>query len=473
MSTIIKITPPNQPQEIIINYESCNTDKSITDRAGSFSIAIPILSNTDTTKYVVGTDVLIEQDGHIFRGWVIKPPKKIVNGMITLIGLEGADYTAKTQKIIVTESYTNIAIDQIIVDLFTKYVPWATINNVQACSRQLTIKLPDLYSWDAMEQICGLCGFDWFIDENLDVNFFQTANSVNSNVISETANNYKAGTANFTPDASKLVNRLWVKGSKSLSLPYPQEITVINGTTPIPLFYKPRVSDDETITITIDGVNKTLGIQNIHDPGTHDFLINANEKLLIPDLCVSGTGTIVYRYEYPIKLFLEDESSINKYGAFEDTITVDTDDKSLAREIGLRYIEKNSNPIMVGSVEPFNGVYSPGELIKVEIPSLDIDEYLVIKSVSYESIKGIGQVNRRLTLENAQRDLSNILKDMSKRLSKVETALFGTNDESSVEKYKVMSDSIVYPKLTDENIHYILHNYLVCGSNIVAGGFYI
>ena len=468
MGTTIKIKPPNGVEQTVIAYESCTVNESITERAGSFSITLLFLTDTDISQYIMGTNVEINQDGHIFRGWVIKPPKKNL-GNVKTVTLEGADYTAKSQKILVTESYTNTAISMIVNDLFTKYVPWATRNHISSNTKPITIRFPDVFLWDAMEQICKLCGYDWFVDQNLDVNFFETANRVNQNII--TANAYKQGTAEFTPDASKIVNKLWIKGSKAVSLPFTQNITV-SGTTPIALFYTPRVNKDEVITVTVGGVAKTVGIQNIDKAGTKDFLINSNEKLLVPDLCTAGVGMITYRYEYPLKILLEDNISQATYGTYEDIIQVETNDKQIAREFGLKYLKKYSKPVIVGSIEPFDGIYKAGELVKVTIPTLGIDEYLVIKEVSYESVAGLGQVNRKLSLENTQNDLSDILKSMNQRLNKVETALFGSSDNSLVEKYKMYNDDLLVPDLSD-TMTYNLHNYMIAGTNIMFGNFTI
>jgi hypothetical protein len=495
MGTVIKITPPSRisadatwdnanvswenadfdwdsdysyVQEIIGAYESCSVNMSITERAGSFSLTLPFKHDEDISRFVVGSDVQIIQNGHVFRGWVIKPPVAR-NGAVKTITLDGADYTAKTQKIVVTESYTDAIVSEIVSDLFLKYVSWATRVNIGVNERLLTIKFPDVFLWDAMEQICNLSGFDWFIDENLDVNFFQAANAINENVITDLS--YKRGTARFEEDSSKLVNKLWVKGAKAMSLPYEQAITVTEN-TPIPLYYKPR-SGDDGIGVVIGGVPKTLGIQNIHAPGTYDFLLNVSEKLLIPDLVTTGTGTITYRYEYPIKILLENEESKAIYGEFEDILNVDITDSAAAREVGTRWIEKYSKTITVGSIEPLEGIYHCGELVKVELPSFGIDEYLVIKSVSYESVPLMGMVNIRLSLENLQTDLSNILKDINKRLRKIETALFGDDTETVIETYKTALDSITYPKLSDGGYTHKLHDYVFAGSNIVGGVFTI
>lgn len=467
MGTIIKITPPGGVQETAGAYESCTVNMSITEKCGSFSITLPFAANDDISRFKVGSDVQITQNGHLFRGWVINPPKKR-SGALKTITLEGADYTAKTQKIIVTESYEDVAISTIVNDLFNKYVPWATRTNISTNSRTLTIRFPDTYLFDCMEQICQLSGFDWYIDAYLDVNFFEVANTVNQNILNSQF--YKAGTANFSQESGKLVNKLWVKGAKAISLPFEQSITV--GTIPIPLFYKPR-SGDTGITVVIGGVNKTLGVQNIAKAGVYDFLINYQEKLLIPDLCTSGTGKITYSYEYPVKILLESEESKSNYGEFEDMINVDTDDIDIAREVGTRYLEKYSNPIIVGSLEPIQGIYKCGELIKCEIQSLDIDDFLVIKSVSYESVKGTGIINIKLSLENTPKDLTDILKNIEKRMKKIEMTLFGDDTETTIQRYKTQKDAIIYPRLNDNGFVNVLHEYIFSGTNVISGVFRI
>ncbi|HAN20429.1 MAG: hypothetical protein A2Y15_08735 [Clostridiales bacterium GWF2_36_10] len=461
--TIIKVTPPGGEQKTIEAFQVCETALSVTDRAGSFRLSLPAFDNSIIDVYPVGSDVTIDQGENIFRGWVIRPPKSLM-GVVRTASLEGATYTSRTQKIIVTESYTNVAISDIVLNLFSKYVSWATVTKVQACSKIISINFGDVFLWDAMEQLCRISLYDWYIDETLDVNFFDKISSVNPIVLSQENANYKRGSANFTPDASKLVNKLWVKGGKAVSDPFTQSIT-ISGTTPIPLFYTPR----SPITVTIGGVEKTLGIQNITDVGTKDFLINTNEKLLIPDLCTSGTGTIVYCYEYPIKLLLEDKQSQTKYGVFEDILNADTDDKTIARELGIQYLFKYSNPVMTGNIQPMEGKYKPGELIKIEIPDININDYFQIKQVRNSSVPGLGQININLQLETPERDISGILKEFNERLAKLERTIYkNSGTEVTVEQYREYTDSLTMPTITDSSITYVLHQYPICGTGTIC-----
>ena len=259
----------------------------------------------------------------------------------------------------------------------------------------------------------------------LALHFYPSGSRKNPVVIRE--NMYHRGSAKLIANSQSIVNKLWVKGGKAVSELYTQDITV--GATPIPLFYSPR----SPVTVTIGGVVKTLGIQNLHEVGVYDFLLNVAEKLLIPDLVTSGTGTISYCYEYPIKILLEEPISQGQYGIFEDKLDVQTDDKELAIELGLKHLFKYSQPVVSGSLSPFTGAFKAGETIKVKIPRLKIDSELLIKSVTLDSTP-MQPIVITLNLETPERDLSNILKDLKQRLDKLEKDSY-KDDESPILKY--------------------------------------
>jgi len=302
------------------------------------------------------------------------------------------------------------------------------------------------------------------VEKALRVNFIAPGSTINPIVLSQANRNYKKGSASFTPDASKLVNKLWVKGGKATSDPYTQNITV-SGTTPIPLFYTPRAPDGESVAVIIDGLAKSVGIQNLDKAGTKDFLLNVSEKLLIPDLCVIGTGTIIYRYEYPIKILIEDLDSYSKYGLFEDTLKVDTDDKILAKEQGLQHLAKYANPVVTGKISPMFGVFKPGELVKIEIPDLNIDEYMKIYTVQCSSSGRSRLVDKSLQLVSPERDAVSILKDLNNRLARLEKTIYNDTD-GPVEKYVAFSDSILTPTFVDDGLTWFLHQYHICGTGI-------
>lgn len=166
MGTTIKITPPGGIEQTIGAYEQCRVTLSATSQSGSFTLILPDTSGILVDAFPVGSDVWIRQNDHIFRGWVLNPGKS-VNGQVKSVQLEGMCYTGRTQKIVVTESYENWAISDIVIDLFTKYMPWIDRSSIVPCSKIISIKFKDVFLFDAMEQLSSLAGYEWVIFEPL------------------------------------------------------------------------------------------------------------------------------------------------------------------------------------------------------------------------------------------------------------------------------------------------------------------
>jgi len=461
--TTIVITPPSTTaSETIKVYESVTTQQSTTDRAGNFSMALPFHATASLTSLVVGTDVVINQDGHIFRGFIQNPPVT-KNGPLKVVTVEGLEYAAKTQNIIVNEAYTaNSTLDSIVSALATAYLPFVTALNIDSSATIVNVVYSDRFLWDVLEELCALSGFGWNIDKDLVFNFY--SQKVSFNTASITYNNYHKGTASFAYDSSKLVNKLWVKGANAISGVTASQ-TVVVTTANITLDYKPH-----RIAVKIGTASKTVGIQNVDLASAYDFLLNYNEKLLIPALTTTGTAVITYHYEYPVRLVLYNDPSSTTYGQLEDIIKVTTNDRDLATQIGITYLNKHANPILVGSISPFSGNYRAGEAVRVTIPDLGIDDDLIIKSTSYSSTP-TKPVVINLSLENRVDDITDILKQFNKRLDQLEKVVNGDLD-SVVEQYRTFGDIIVAPTLQDDGISFSVHDYLMAGMPY-AGPFYI
>ncbi|MHB1651386.1 MAG: hypothetical protein ACYCVD_02780 [Desulfitobacteriaceae bacterium] len=164
MSTQIFITPPNGTTDEIKVYDKCSTRSSATDKAGSFSLILPSFDKSLFDKYVLGADVRIIQDDSVFRGWALNPVKR-KSGQLNAVEISGMSYTARTQKILVTETYTNQIVSYIVKDLFLKYAPQYNLDSVVTCNKVISIQFSDVFLFDAIEQLAKLAGYDWFIDE--------------------------------------------------------------------------------------------------------------------------------------------------------------------------------------------------------------------------------------------------------------------------------------------------------------------
>ena len=164
MTTKIYITPPGEPEQEIVIYNHCTVTMSATDRAGSISIGSTSLDDSLFDKFTVGSDIKIIQDGNVSRGWILNPPRNISDGLNN-IEIQGLSYAARAQKILVTEVYASRTISDIVIDLFTIYMPEYNRDSVVVCDKIISIKFNDVFLFEAMEQLAVLAGYEWFIDE--------------------------------------------------------------------------------------------------------------------------------------------------------------------------------------------------------------------------------------------------------------------------------------------------------------------
>jgi hypothetical protein len=435
--TTIKITPPNGNPVMIDKFSSCDTVHSMTDRAGEFDVSISEFDNSLIDAFPVGSVAEIVQGENRFVGWVSSPPVSLF-GVTRSLTLSGQSFMSKTQKIVVNENFDDKTLTYIVDDLFSTYMPYVNRGLINTIDMTISINFPYMYLWDAMEQICKIGGCDWFIDEDYNVVFFRERARLNTTVLSQTAGNYERGSASFNYDAGRLVNKLWVIGITNVSDDYDQTISVSGAGVAIPLHYAPKTG---TISVVIGGSAKTVGIDNIDARGTKDFLINANEKVLVPDLVTTGTGTVTYKYEYPIRVLLQNTESQDIYGVFEDVMRAETNDNILSIQQAQNHLFKYSSPVLSGKIRPFEGTYKPGDIVKVEIDDIGINTSLQVKDVSINSIPGEGRIETTLSLEQPERDLQEVIRDINNRLKLLEKSVYNDDGSATAVSYQLEYES--------------------------------
>lgn len=120
-------------------------------------------------------------------------------------------------------------------------------------------------------------------------------------------------------DISSLKNRVVVRGGEAPDINDYTEIEVVDGKqTSYGLDYKPK---DLRIYIDTTGtgssyVQKTVGVENLVDPSTVDFVFNFNEKVIrngaSPTLASGTLFKRVYKPYKPIRVIASDSASIAK-----------------------------------------------------------------------------------------------------------------------------------------------------------------
>ncbi len=418
--TIITITNPAGTDSRTFGVcEQCNVQRSATGRVSTFDFTVKAIDNSFIDRFLKGSDVQIWQGWgdnppQTMRGW-LNVPGKALDWKVRTIQFSGVDYTGKLQNVIVTESYDGETIDFIVKDLAAKYVPWATVVNVQTSSTAIKKKFNREYLFDALEFLASIVGWEFYIDSDLDLNFFDPVTRINPVIISQATGNYRRGSAQFTEDP-RIINKLYVKGGLGLSTSYTETFKGDGVRRIFNLAHKPH-----NLTLTKnDAPDTSIGIDNIDTD--KNWYTNYQEKFVKHDagqvvLTASDHIDVTYQYEYPILLLLEDKISQSKYGTFEDKLDVNSDDKDLVKLKGLQHLARYSNPLPTGSIEPYDGLFHAGELASIVIPDLNVSGNYKVSQVTHSSSPG--QYKQVLQLEN-DFDTRLVLKEIRNAIKRLE-----------------------------------------------------
>lgn len=285
------------------------------------------------------------------------------------------DYSRVFEYKRVAETYQNKTCKYIIEDLITNYVATAwgiTTVNVATGPTIEEISFNYLTPADCIRKICNETGYSWYVDYNKDVHFFASETMSAPYAIDE-ASSFLWKNLEIEPDMSQVRNKVTVIGGSFLSSPITESFVGDNTTDTYTLSYK-----SHNTTITEDGVAKTVGVENITDPATVDYLVSYWEKKVIRTAGNLGLGvTLAVTYSYDVKvitqaediaaqaavLALEGGDGIHEERIVDDSITSVTE----AQQIALAEIRENAYPVIRGRFETFQDGFSVGQLLTVAL----------------------------------------------------------------------------------------------------------
>ena len=351
--------------------------------------------DTYANKPNEGETVYIEKDAvALFSGRITSITAEKLSGNNFIFSIECSDWQIDLDKKLVIENYNDMNSYDIIVDILTKYTTGFTYTNVANPGVLIhAIQFNYRNVSEALSDIAEMIGYDWYIDYTKDLHFFdQTVYTTPINLVDDATN---FDDLIITPDTSQLANRIYVSGGYTLSSEYTQDpITAVAGQTEFGIRYFPH-----NFSVEVDSVVKTVGIENIDTPGSNDFLINFNEKLLKCDTITMSGGEVIemtYLYEVPILERVDDIASQAAIAAIEggdgvyekriDNPEIET--ITQAQDIGNAELLKYSNPLVEGSFKTYVAGFKSGQLLHIQLTDRNINEDYLVREVVAESIGG-------------------------------------------------------------------------------------
>lgn len=342
-----------------------------------------------------GSAVVVEDDdpavGRLFAGRVKKT--KLFSEMPDLSfriwQVECTDLTDSIDRKQVTEEYTNETADAIFLDIVTKYCPGFTTAGVMSGAPTIEfIQFDHEQPSACFKRLCEYVGWEWQPDYFNDLRFY------NAQVAGSQAPMQVDGFASFSDfdvaiDETGLVNCVDVLGGVMLSDPKNLEFKYDGKMRAWTIPYKAH-----ELRIFVSEVEKSVGIENVDDPATKDFLFNYQENRISMGSNYSNPlegATIRQNMRYEIQAItrVEDLASQAAVAAVQggDGVYMYSikDDKLVTLQAieaaGNAYLALNANPKINGSFLCAVPGWVPGQLVTINQPDRGVTGVYTVQSM--------------------------------------------------------------------------------------------
>ena len=384
MDIVIKINGTDRTN--YVNWQSLRIENVLTKQVDTCSFTI---TNYEGKIYkpTLEDDVQIFADGtKIFGGNVKKITERIVSDKLLVYDIDCVDYTRLMDKEKVAESYSNTSVEDIINDIKNYYFSDFTTNNV-SCS---TVINSVIFNYEipskCLERLAELAGYDWYVDYDKDIHFFQKGNEVAPFSLTDESANYIYNSLVFKRDTSQMKNSVYVRGGEYLGDTYTEYHTGDGTKKVFNLAYKYT-----NISVTVGGTAQTVGIDNVDSEDDYDCLYNYSEKVIrFKDSNVPSSGTAVNitgNPHVPIIINRKDVDSITTYGEFS---SYTYDNRIKTRQEAIDYanalLALYASPQIVGAFQTYETGLRSGQQLTINSTIRGINETVLIDRVSMRMI---------------------------------------------------------------------------------------
>ena len=209
------------------------------------------------------------------------------------------------------------------------------------------------------------------------------------------------------------------------------------------------------ISLTVGGIAKTVGIENVDDEATKDYLMNYEEKYVrtSTQTATPASGTtmhFVYKYDIDVITIVEDLASQQAIaavqggdGVYEHTIADDSlTTIEAAESAGNSDLREHANPKVKGSFETEINGWVPGQLVTINLPDRGVTGTYLVQKVTIS--RGVGFWTYHLEYGGRLLGIADFLKALVSAQQQKKL-----NNTSILHKFVYGSDAV---KVTDELI---------------------
>lgn len=382
----------------VIEFNSLRRSNKINDKTDRLTFDI-LRGGSKTYTPVVGDEVILTVDSvREFGGVIVRIDEQLETPKLIRYSVECKDFSHVFDRELVTQNYTSTTVEAIIQDIVDTHTTGFTYTNVDAPIAVTSISFNRLTPSKCLQKLANKTNYHWYVDYNKDVHFkAKSGESAPFNLTDdETSSDYGKYiymSLKQEKDFSQIRNTILVEGGEKEGAE--RTITRDGADTSDEGVLNLEYKFSEKPAVEVDSVTQTVGIDFLDDDASFDVMWNFNEKYLrwtIGNEPTSGdvieiTGTPLF----PILVNVPDNDSIGEFGVYEHAIrdtTIRSDDEAIERAIA--EINAYGNSIVEGSFKTYEPGLRAGQVITITDSFRNIDENVLIQSVSLRSITPSG-----------------------------------------------------------------------------------
>lgn len=398
----------------------------------------------------VGQEITLEEGGVKLFGGVIVEINEMVRGGI-LIGYQVRckDYSHYLDRKLVTKSYESQAAHTIFLDIISTFTTGFTTTAVSLLGPTVdSIKFNYEQVTRCLTKLADQIGWDWYVDPDKVLHFFSTDLNDAPFELTDTNGKYIWNTLEVNQTLLQLKNVVFVRGGEyKLTIDEADAVDDYRAGTGQKTFALAYKYDN--ITVKLNGVVQSMGVDQQDNPALVDTLYNFNEKVIIfTNPLTSGDHVVVYGDAFiPIIAQARDQVSIMSYGEYE-TAVVDKNITTVA-EAQVRAkaeLKKYAATVYEGWFKTRETGLRVGQRIHISSTLRSIDKYFKInrivgKTIAYNEMEyqvyliASGQITLNdVLVELLERDKQNIVVAANEVLQRLERFIesFALDDDTPV-----------------------------------------
>lgn len=332
----IKITIAGVDKTDQIDWESLVKEEVLTKEPDSLMFRI---KNYDTKTYRPSINdevILYDTDGttKIFGGIIIEGHEE-VDALVRYYEVTCKDYTHTLDRYLVSATYTAQTGQAIVSDIVSTFVEAGYTATNAVCTVTVNkIVFNYLTVSQSLQKLAEMLGnYDWYVDYNKDIHFFEEGTLLSPFNLTDTSNNFVWNSLKIGHNIHQVRNKIIIRGGDVVGDSFTDkkiadgsQRTFFLGYDLDSLVVEKALAASPTSFSTL-----TVGRDGVDPEASYDVLYNPNNGLVrfkssnIPAVndVVRWTGSPIY----PLIIEKQDSASIATYGTFEYVI-VDKNIKS-------------------------------------------------------------------------------------------------------------------------------------------------